>query len=64
MGWNRDLQPMTPLFLKIIQWISEPVPACHSFDLIQEFIVGECCRDALLSPTLDPFARGKPVHGS
>ncbi|XP_040827148.1 gamma-secretase-activating protein isoform X1 [Ochotona curzoniae] len=24
---------------KIIQWISEPVPACHSFDLIQEFIV-------------------------
>ncbi|XP_062067834.1 gamma-secretase-activating protein isoform X1 [Lepus europaeus] len=24
---------------KIIQWISETVPACHSFDLIQEFII-------------------------
>ncbi|XP_063670641.1 gamma-secretase-activating protein isoform X9 [Pan troglodytes] len=26
-------------FLKIIQWISENVSACHSFDLIQEFII-------------------------
>lgn len=24
---------------KIIQWISENISACHSFDLIQEFII-------------------------
>lgn len=27
---------------QIIQWISETVSACHSFDLIQEFLIGKC----------------------
>lgn len=27
---------------QIIQWISEHVSACHSFDLIQEFLVASC----------------------
>ncbi|XP_032258195.1 gamma-secretase-activating protein isoform X4 [Phoca vitulina] len=36
LSWGRD-----PPFLeaKIIQWISENISACHSFDLIQEFII-------------------------
>ncbi|XP_044776209.1 gamma-secretase-activating protein isoform X2 [Neomonachus schauinslandi] len=36
LSWGRD-----PQFLeaKIIQWISENISACHSFDLIQEFII-------------------------
>ncbi|XP_064431440.1 gamma-secretase-activating protein isoform X6 [Mirounga angustirostris] len=36
LSWGQD-----PPFLeaKIIQWISENISACHSFDLIQEFII-------------------------
>ncbi|XP_027429088.1 gamma-secretase-activating protein isoform X3 [Zalophus californianus] len=36
LSWGRD-HPF--LEAKIIQWISENISACHSFDLIQEFII-------------------------
>ncbi|XP_025728558.1 gamma-secretase-activating protein isoform X3 [Callorhinus ursinus] len=36
LSWGQD-HPF--LEAKIIQWISENISACHSFDLIQEFII-------------------------
>ncbi|XP_012890718.1 PREDICTED: gamma-secretase-activating protein [Dipodomys ordii] len=46
------------LILKIIQWISENLTACHSFDLLQEFLIAssywsiflESCTVAMLFP--------------
>ncbi|XP_023580085.1 gamma-secretase-activating protein [Octodon degus] len=32
-------RPLQPLETQIIQWISENVSTCHSFDLVQEFII-------------------------
>lgn len=46
VGLSADLKANRALwsfFLKIIQWICEHGSACHSFDLIQEFLIGKCC---------------------
>ncbi|XP_006882662.1 PREDICTED: gamma-secretase-activating protein [Elephantulus edwardii] len=36
LSWGRDSQFLEA---QIIQWISENISACHSFDLIQEFLI-------------------------
>ncbi|KAG8508433.1 Gamma-secretase-activating protein, partial [Galemys pyrenaicus] len=38
-GTDLNTNRVVFLLFKIIQWISENVSACHSFDLIQEFII-------------------------